>query len=59
VELDGGYVRNGHQRERNLEVIAGKALDRDGHATHFAFVRNGGPEAMSAVDLAIWFSTWS
>jgi hypothetical protein len=34
-------------------VIAGKALDGDGHATRFAFVRNGGPEAMSAVDLAM------
>jgi hypothetical protein len=54
VGLDGGYVRNRHQRpERNFEVIAGKALDRDGHATRFAFVRNGGPEAMSAVDLAM------
>jgi hypothetical protein len=31
VGLDGGYVRNRHQRpERNFEVIAGKALDRDG-----------------------------
>src|ERR1700722_17693152 len=54
VGLDGGYVRNRHQRpERNFEVIAGKALDRDGHATRFAFVRNGGSEAMSAVDLAM------
>jgi len=54
VGLDGGYVRNRHQRpERNFEVIAGKALDRDGHATRFAFVRNGGPEAMSAVSLAL------
>jgi len=54
VGLDGGYVRNRHQRpERNFEVTAGKALDRDGHATRFAFVRNGGPEAMSAVDLAM------
>ena len=54
VGLDGGYVRNRHQRpERNFEVIAGKALDGDGHATRFAFVRNGGPEGMSAVDLAM------
>ena len=54
VGLDGGYVRNRYQRpERNFEVIAGKALDGDGHATRFAFVRNGGPEAMSAVDLAM------
>jgi hypothetical protein len=54
VGLDGGYVRNRHQRpERNFEVIAGKALDRDGHATRFAFVRNGGSEAMSAVSLAL------
>jgi hypothetical protein len=36
VGFDGGYVRNRHQRpERNFEVIAGKALDRDGHATRF------------------------
>ena len=54
VGLDGGYVRNRHQRpERNFEVVAGKALNRDGHATRFAFVRNGGSEAMSAVDLAM------
>ena len=54
VGLDGGYVRNRDQRpERNFEVIAGKALERDGRATRFAFVRNGGSEAMSAVDLAM------
>jgi hypothetical protein len=41
VGFDGGYVRNRHQRpERNFEVVAGKALDRDGHATRCAFVRN-------------------
>ena len=33
VGFDGGYVRNRHQRpERNFEIIAGKALDSDGHA---------------------------
>jgi hypothetical protein len=54
VGLDGGYVRNRHQRpERNFEAIAGRALDGDGHATRFALVRNGGPEGMSAVDLAM------
>jgi hypothetical protein len=54
VGLDGGYVGNRHQRpERNFEVIAGKALDGDGQATRFAFARKGGPEAMSAVDLAM------
>ncbi|MGA3093412.1 MAG: ISKra4 family transposase [Terriglobales bacterium] len=54
VGLDGGYVRNRHQRpERNFEVVAGKALDGEGNATRFAFVRNGGSEAMSAVDLAM------
>jgi len=54
VGFDGGYVRNRHQRpERNFEVVAGKALDRDGHATRFAFVRSGGPEAVSAVGLAL------
>src|ERR1035437_420329 len=40
VGFDGGYVRNRHRRpERNFEVIAGKALDHDGQATRFAFVR--------------------
>jgi hypothetical protein len=54
VGLDGGYVRNRHQRpERNFEVIAGKALDGEGPSTRFAFVRNGGSEATSAVDLAM------
>jgi hypothetical protein len=54
VGFDGGYVRNRHQRpERNFEVIAGKALDRDGHATRFAFVRNGGSVAVSAIGLAL------
>ena len=54
VGFDGGYVRNRHQRpERNFEVVAGKALDRDGQATRFAFVRNGGSEAVSAVGLAL------
>jgi hypothetical protein len=54
VGFDGGYVRNRHQRpERNFEVVAGKALDGDGHATRFAFVRNGGSEAGSAVGLAL------
>src|ERR1035437_8483389 len=54
VGFDGGYVRNRHQRpERNFEVVAGKALDRDGHATRFAFVRNRGSEAVSAVGLAL------
>jgi hypothetical protein len=54
VGFDGGYVRNRHQRpERNFEVIAGKALDRDGHATRFAFVRNGGSIAVTAIGLAL------
>ena len=54
VGLDGGYVRNRHRRpERNFEIVAGKALDRDGHATRFAFVRNGGSEVVSAVGLAL------
>jgi len=54
VGFDGGYVRNRHRRpERNFEVVAGKALDRDGHATRFAFVRNGGSDAVSAVGLAL------
>jgi hypothetical protein len=54
VGFDGGYVRNRHQRpERNFEVIAGKALDRDGHATRFAFVRNGGSVAVSAIGFAL------
>ena len=54
VGFDGGYVRNRHQRsERNFEVVAGEALDREGHATRFAFVRNGGSEAVSAVGLAL------
>ncbi|MHB1674615.1 MAG: hypothetical protein ACYCSP_10230 [Acidobacteriaceae bacterium] len=54
VGFDGGYVKNRHRRpERNFEVVAGKALDRDGHATRFAFVRNGGSDAVSAVGLAL------
>ena len=54
VGFDGGYVRNRHRRpERNFEIVAGKALDRDGHATRFAFVRNGGSDAVSAVGLAL------
>ena len=54
VGFDGGYVRNRHQRpERNFEVIAGKALDRAGEAIRFAFVRNGGSAALSAVGLAL------
>jgi len=54
VGFDGGYVRNRHRRpERNFEVVAGKALDRDGQATRFAFVRDGGSEAVSAVGLAL------
>jgi hypothetical protein len=54
VGFDGGYVRNRHRRpERNFEVVAGKALDRDGQATRFAFVRSGGSEAVSAVGLAL------
>src|SRR6202041_2058396 len=54
VGLDGGYVRNRHQRpERNFEVVAGKALNGEGTATRFAFVRNGGSEAVSAVDRAM------
>jgi hypothetical protein len=54
VGFDGGYVRNRHrQPERNFEIVAGKALDRDGQATRFAFVRNGGSEAVSAVGLAL------
>jgi hypothetical protein len=54
VGFDGGYVRNRHRRpERNFEVVAGKALDSDGQATRFAFVRSGGSEAASAVGLAL------
>ena len=54
VGLDGGYVRNRHQRpERNFEVVADNALNGEGNTTRFAFVRNGGSEAMSAVGLAL------
>jgi len=54
VGFDGGYVRNPHRRpERNIEIIAGRALDRDGHATRFAFVRNGGCAALSAIALVL------
>jgi uncharacterized C2H2 Zn-finger protein len=54
VGLDGGYVRNRHQRpERNFEVVAGKVLNGEGNTTRFAFVRNGGSEAMKAVGLAL------
>jgi hypothetical protein len=54
VGFDGGYVRNRHPRpERNFEVVAGKALNGEGHATPFAFVRSGGCDAMSAVGRAL------
>jgi hypothetical protein len=54
VGLDGGYVRNRHPRpERNFEVVTGKVLQGEGNTTRFAFVRNGGSEAVSAVDLAM------
>ena len=54
VGFDGGYVKNRHRRpERNFEVVAGKVLDGDGQAKRFAFVRNGGSEAVSAVGLAL------
>lgn len=54
VGLDGGYVRARHQRpERNFEVVAGKVLDEDGNATRFAFVRDGGPEAINAAGFAL------
>src|ERR1035437_320014 len=54
VGFDGGYVKNRHRRpERNFEVVAGKALDREGHATRIAFVRHGDSEAVSAVGLAL------
>jgi hypothetical protein len=53
VGLDGGYVRARHQRpERNFEIVVGKVLDREGHATRFAFVRNGGAEAVKAASIA-------
>lgn len=53
VGLDGGDVRARHQRpERNFEIVAGKVLDREGHATRFAFVRNGGAEAVKAASIA-------
>ena len=54
VGLDGGYVRSRHPRpERNFEVVAGKVLDKNGDATRFAFVREGGAEAVNAADLAL------
>ena len=54
VGLDGGYVRNRHPRpERNFEIVAGNALDCEGKATRFAFVRNGSFEAKRAVSLAL------
>ena len=54
IGLDGGYVRGRHQRpERNFEVIAGKVLDEEGHATRFAFVRDGGSEAVNTAALAL------
>lgn len=54
VGLDGGYVRARHQRpERNFEVVADKVLDKGGNTTRFAFVRDGGPEAMNAAGFAL------
>jgi hypothetical protein len=53
VGLDGGYVRSRHQRpERNFEIVAGKALECEGKATRFAFVRSGGSEATRAAGIA-------
>ena len=52
VGLDGGYVRSRHQRpERNFEIVAGKAIDDEGKATRFAFVRSGGSEAALAAGI--------
>jgi hypothetical protein len=54
VGLDGGYVRSRHPRpERNFEVVTGKALDSEGNATRFAFVRNGGSAAVRAAGIAL------
>jgi prephenate dehydratase len=54
VGLDGGYVRSRHPRpERNFEVVAGKVLDEEGNATRFAFLRQGGSEAVKRADLAL------
>jgi len=54
VGLDGGYVRARYQRpERNFEIVAGKVLDEDGNATRFAFVRDGGAEAVRAAGVAL------
>jgi hypothetical protein len=54
VGLDGGYVRARHRRpERNFEIVAGKVLDAGGTGTRFAFVRDGGPEAVAAAGLAL------
>ena len=37
----------------DFEVIAGKVLDEEGHATRFAFVRDGGSEAVNTTALAL------
>jgi len=48
------YVRARHPRpERNFEVVVGKVLDDEWKATRFAFVRSGGPEALSSAGLAL------
>jgi len=54
IGLDGGYVRSRHPRpERNFEVVAGKVLDQEGNATRFAFLRDGGAEAVKTAALAV------
>ena len=39
VGIDGGYVRNWHEKNTNFEIIAGKSYSKEVAAKHFGFVQ--------------------
>ncbi len=39
VGIDGGYVRNWHEKNSNFEVVAGKSLSEGKEAKRFGFVQ--------------------
>jgi hypothetical protein len=60
VGVDGGYVRNWHDKKHNFEVLVGKALPEAGSSRYFGLVQNqdDGPkrlltEALHAQGLAV------
>ncbi len=40
VGIDGGYLRNWHDKKRNFEVIVGKSMAEDGDDRYFGLVRS-------------------